>query len=63
MPCGRWFLFASYIVVHAVDVFGVEVKHVSLIVDSGYEVGGGWASNFFVVRIPILLAIIRPGLS
>ena len=28
VPCGRWFLFASYIVIHAVDVFGVEVKHV-----------------------------------
>ena len=55
-------MFVSYIIVHTVDVFGVEVEHVGYIIDSGYKVGGGWASNFFVVRIPILLAIIRPGL-
>ena len=28
MPYRCWFLFVSCIVVHAVDVFGVEVKHV-----------------------------------
>src|SRR4051812_29788774 len=28
VPYRRWFLFVSYIVVHAVDVFGVEVEHV-----------------------------------
>ena len=63
MPCGQWFLFVSRIVVHIVDVFGVEVEHVGQVIDSGYEVGDGWASNFFVVRIPIPLAKIRPGLS
>ena len=63
MPYRHWFLFVSCIVVHTVDVFGVEVEHVGQVIDSGYEVGGGWASNFFVVRIPILLAIVRPGLS
>ena len=63
MPCGQWFMFVSYIAVHTVDVFGVEVEHVGQIIDSGYEVGGGWASNFFVVRIAILPVIIRPGLS
>ena len=56
-------MLISYIVVHTVDVFGVEVEHVCQVIDSGYEVGGGWASNFFVVCIPILLAMIRPGLS
>ena len=63
MPCGHWFLVVSCIVVHTVDVFGVEVEHVGLIVDSGYQVGGGWVSNFFVVRIPTMLTVIRPGLS
>ena len=63
MPYRCWFMLISYIVVHTVDVFGVEVEHVGYIIDSGYEVGGGWASNFFVVRIPIPLAIGRPGLS
>ena len=62
MPCGQWFLFVSCIFVHTVDVFGVEVEHVGQIIDSGYIVGGGWASNFFVIRIPILPVIIRSGL-
>ena len=56
-------MFISYIVVHTVDVFGVEVEHIVQIINSGYEVGGGWALNFFVVHIPILLVIVRPGLS
>ena len=63
MPCGKWFLFASCIVVHAVDVFGVEVEHVGQIVDSGYKVGGGWALNFLIVRIPPSLTVVWPGLS
>ena len=63
MPYRCWFLVVSFIGVSTVDVFGVEVKHVGLIFDSGYEVGGGWVSNFFVVRIPTLLTIVRPGLS
>ena len=63
MPYRRWFMFVSYIVVHTVDVFGVEVEHVGQVIDSGYEVGSGWALNLFVVRIPILPVIIRPGLS
>ena len=56
-------MFISYIVIHTVDVFGVEVEHVVIIIDSGYEVGGGWALNFFIIRIPTLLSIVRPGLS
>ena len=44
MPCGQWFLFVSRIVVHTVDVFGVEVEHVGQIVRqwllSGWWVGG-----------------------
>ena len=32
----QWFLFVSCIVVHTVDVFGVEVEHVGQIIDSGY---------------------------
>ena len=63
MPYRRWFLVVSFIGVHTVDVFGVEVEHVSSIIDSGYEVGGGWALNFFVVCIPTLLTIVWPGLS
>ena len=63
MPYRRWFLIVSYIGVHTVAVFTVVVEHVGLIVDSGYKMGGGWASNFFVFRIPILLAMIRAGLS
>ena len=63
MPYRRWFLVVSCVVIHTVDVFEVEVEHVGQIIDSGYEVGGGWVSNFFVFRIPILLAIIRPRLS
>ena len=63
MPYRHWFLFVSFIGVHTVDVFGVKVEHVGEIIDSGYEVGGGWLSNFFVVRIPTLLTIVRPGLS
>ena len=56
-------MFVSYIVVHTINVFGVEVEHVGSIVDSGYKVGGGWALNFFVVRIPTVLTIVRSGLS
>ena len=58
MSCRYWLLIVSGIVVHTVDVFGVVVEYVGQIVDGGYEVGGGWASNFFVVRIPILSVII-----
>ena len=58
MSYRRWFLFVSYIVIHTVDVFGVEVEHVGQIIDSGYEVVGGSASNFFVIHIPILPVII-----
>ena len=32
-------------------------------IDSGYQVGGGWALNFLVVCIPTILAAVRPGLS
>ena len=28
VPFRCWFMFVSYIVVHTVDVFGVEVEHV-----------------------------------
>ena len=38
-------MFISIIVVHTVDVFGVEVKHVGQVVDSGYQVGGGCANK------------------
>jgi len=55
-----WFLFFSHIVVHTVDVFGVEIKHVGLVVDSGYQVGGGWVTKFFVVRFPLKPDIVRP---
>ena len=63
MPYRRWFLIVSSIGIHTVDVFGVEVEHVGQIIDSGYEVGGGWALNFFIIRIPTLLTIVRLGLS
>ena len=63
MPYRCWFIFISYIIVHTVDVFGVEVEHVVYTFDSGYEVGGGWESNFFIVRIPTLPTIVWPGLS
>ena len=63
MPYRCWFLVVSSIGVRVVDVFGVEVEHVGYIIDSGYKVGGGWVSNFFVLRIPTLLTIVRPGLS
>ena len=56
-------MLISYIIIHTVDVFGVEVEHVVSTFDSGYEVGGGWALNFFVIRIPTFLTIVRPGLS
>ena len=55
-------LLLSGIVVHTVDVFGVVIKLVGQILDHGYEVGGGWALNFFVVCIPTFLTIVRPGL-
>ena len=63
MPYRCWFLVVSFISVHTIDVFGVKVEHVGWIVDSGYKVGGGWVSNFFVVRIPTMLIIVRLGLS
>ena len=59
----RWFSIVSFIGVHTVDVFGVEVEHVGKVVDSGYIVGGVWASKFFVIRNPTMLTIVRPGLS
>ena len=63
MPYGRWFIGISCIVIHVVDVSGVEVEHVVYIVDSGYQVGGGWALNFLIIRIPPSLTVVRPGLS
>ena len=63
MPCRCWFLIVSDIVVHTVDVFRVEVKHVGQVIDSGYKVGGGWALNFLIARIPPSLTVVRPGLS
>ena len=51
VPYRRWFLIVSCIGVHTVDVFGVEVEHVGEIIDSGYEVGGGWALNLFIIHI------------
>ena len=63
MPYRCWFMFVSFIGVHTVDVFGAEIEHVGQIVDSGYQVGGGWALNFFIVRIPSSLIVVRPGLS
>ena len=63
MPCGQWFLFVSCIVVHTVDVFVVEVKHVGLIIDRGNEVGGGWATNSFVAYFPLEPDIVRPRVS
>ena len=56
-------MFVSYIVVHTVDVFGVKIEHVGQIINSGSEVGGGWALNLFIIRIPTLLTIVRPGIS
>ena len=62
----RWLsiaLFFSRIVIHTVDVIGVEVKHVCYVVDNGYEVGGGWATNFFVAFFPLEPDIVRPRVS
>ena len=39
-------MFVSGIKVHTVDVFGVTVQHVGKVLDSGYEVGGGWDVKF-----------------
>ena len=39
------------IVVHTVDVFRAIVKHIGQVIDSGYEVGGGWEAKFLVVRL------------
>ena len=39
-------LFVSGINVHTADVFGVTVKPVGKVLDSGYEVGGGWDVKF-----------------
>ena len=63
MPCGRWFLVIYGIVVHTVDVFGVEIKHVGQIVDSGYQLGGGWATKFVIFRFPLKPDIVRPRVS
>ena len=43
-------LFVSSVVVHTVDVFGGIVQHVGWILDSGYEVGGGWDVKFPALR-------------
>ena len=56
-------MFVSYIVVHTVDVLGVEVKNVGQIIDRGYEVGGGWATNSLVASFPLEPDIVRPGVS
>ena len=63
MPYRRWFLFVSCIVVHTVDLFGVEVKHVGQVIDSGYQVGGGWVTKFFVVHFPLKSDIVWPRIS
>ena len=62
-PHGWWFLFFSYIVVHTVDVLRVEIKHVGQIIDRGYEVGGGWATNSLVASFPLESDIVWPRVS
>ena len=52
VPCGQWFLFVSCIVVHTVDVFGVEVEHVG----KSSTVATKWVGSEFLRRPHPILA-------
>ena len=60
MPRGQWFQIVPCADVHTVGVVGVEVKHVYYVVDHGYEVGGGWATNSLIASFPLEPDIVRP---